>query len=305
MYHSNPIVSVVIPCYNQGQYLEEAVESILLQSCQDFEIIVINDGSNDLATIEILRNYKKPKTRIIHTENQGVIAARNQAIEAAQGKYILALDADDKIGNTYLEEAVKLLEANENLGIVYCEAEFFGEQTGKWELPEYNFPNILLGNMIFCSGFFRKSDWQQVNGYNPNMIDGWEDYDFWLSIIELGREVYQIPQVLFFYRRKLVSRSEAIDNQKSVNLYRLLFKNHDQLYRDNIDIIFAKTIDFKQELKLARGRIKQLEKQQKMLNKNLKKTQETIKSMESSKFWKLRNLWFKIKHRLGSSPEES
>ena len=108
MYYSNPTVSVVIPCYNQGQYLDEAVESVISQTYQDFEIIIINDGSNDLETIEILKNYQKPKTRIIHTENQGVIAARNRAIEAAQGKYILPLDADDKIGNTYLEEAVQL-----------------------------------------------------------------------------------------------------------------------------------------------------------------------------------------------------
>lgn len=301
MFYDKPTISVVVPCYNQGKYLEEAVESIFSQTYEDFEIIIINDGSTDLETREILNNYQKPKTKIIHTENQGVIAARNQGIEVAQGKYILPLDADDKIGHTYLEEAVQLLEANENLGIVYCEAEFFGEQTGKWELPEYNFPNILWGNMIFCSGFFRKSDWQKVKGYNPNMIDGWEDYDFWLSLIELGREVYQIPQVLFFYRRKLVSRSEAIDSEKSVYLYNCLFKNHPQLYRNNIDIIFAKAIDFKVELKLVKSKIKELEKQEKYLKKSLRKSQEQIQAMESSRFWKLRNLWLRIKRIFGKS----
>lgn len=308
MTYFHPIVSVVIPCYNQGQYLDGAVESVLSQTYQNFEIIVINDGSTEPETKEILKNYQKPKTSIIHTENQGVIAARNQAIEASQGKYILPLDADDKIGSTYLEEAVQLLEANENLGIVYCEAEFFGEQIGKWELPEYNFPNILLGNMIFCSGFFRKSDWQQVNGYNPNMVDGWEDYDFWLSIIELGREVYQIPKILFYYRRKLVSRSEAIDSEKSVSLHTYVFKNHAQLYRDNIDIVFAKAIDFKEQIKLAKRKIRHLEKHEKDLmkkhNKELKILQEEIKAMESSKFWQLRNLWLKIKHRLRLTKEE-
>jgi glycosyltransferase involved in cell wall biosynthesis len=299
MTHLNPTVSVVIPCYNQGQYLDEAIESVLSQTYQHFEIIVINDGSTDPETIEILKNYQKPKTRIIHTENQGVIAARNQAIKASQGKYILPLDADDKIGSTYLEEAVELLEANENLGIVYCEAEFFGKQTGKWELPEYKFPNILLSNMIFCSGFFRKSDWQQVNGYNPNMVDGWEDYDFWLSIIELGREVYRIPKILFCYRRKLVSRTEAIDSQKFVKLHTYVFRNHAQLYGDNIDVVFAKIVDFKERIKLAKERIKQLEKYE----KDLKKSQEQIKAMESSKFWQLRNLWFTIKHRLRLTKE--
>lgn len=298
MIHLKPIVSVIIPCYNQGQYLDYAVESVLSQTYQHFEIIVINDGSTDPETIEIIKNYQKPKTRIIHTKNQGVVAARNQAIQLSQGKYILPLDADDKIASTYLEEAVELLEANDNLGIVYCEAEFFGEQTGKWELPQYDFPNILLGNMIFCSGFFRKSDWQEVNGYNPNMVDGWEDYDFWLSIIELGREVYQIPKILFFYRRKLISRTETIDSQKLLELHTYVFRNHAQLYEKNIDIIFARAIDFKEQVKQEKEKIKYLEKQKKSLKKALKRSQERIKAMESSKFWQLRNLWFRVKRRL-------
>ncbi|MDB9522395.1 glycosyltransferase [Dolichospermum circinale CS-1225] len=239
-----PVVSVIIPCYNQGQYIDEAVDSVLAQSYQNFEIIIVNDGSTEPETIEILKIYNKPKTRVIHTHNQGIALARNHGIEISNGKYILPLDADDKIGNIYIEKAVELLAANNNLGIVYCEAELFGNKTGKWEIAEYRFPDILLGNMIFCSGFFRKSDWQKVGGYNSKMIYGWEDYDLWLSIIELGREVYRIPNVLFFYRRKNESMSELMDKQKSIYSYIQLFKNHPKLYAQNIKIVLPKIVNF-------------------------------------------------------------
>jgi len=120
-----PQVSVIIPCYNHGRYLDDAIASVLVQTYQNLEILVIDDGSTEPETIEVLQNYQQPKTRIIRTENQGVAAARNLGIAQAQGTYILPLDADDKIADSYLEKAVTLLESNQQLGIVYCEAEYF------------------------------------------------------------------------------------------------------------------------------------------------------------------------------------
>ena len=124
-----PKVSVIIPCFNQGLYLDEAVESVLAQTFQDFEILVVDDGSTDEATIKMLKDYARPKTRVIHTDNQGLSMARNNGILEARGDYILPLDADDKIGPGYLEEAVRILDQHRDIGIVYCEAAFFGMRT--------------------------------------------------------------------------------------------------------------------------------------------------------------------------------
>lgn len=234
----NPQVSLVIPCYNHGLYIDEAVKSVLEQSYKNIEIIIVNDGSTDEHTINILNKYEKKKPRVIHINNQGPSIARNNGIKISNGKYILPLDADDKIGSTYVEKAVEVLEQNKNIGIVYCEAELFGQKIGKWELPEYHFPEILLGNVIFSTALFRKSDWEKVNGYNPNMIYGWEDFDFWLSLIELGREVFRIPEVLFFYRQLPGSRNNSMKPEYVVKSYTQLFKNHPKLYSDNIEIIF-------------------------------------------------------------------
>lgn len=238
----NPKVSVIIPCYNLGHYLDEAVESVLSQTYKDFEIVIVNDGSTDKYTNKKIKDYKQPKTKVINTENLGPAVARNTGIKNSSGMYILPLDADDKIGSTYLEKAVEVLDKNLNIGIVYCEAELFGEVAGKWEQPEYSFPKILLKNMIFCTGFFRRSDFEKTNGYNPNLIYGREDHDFWLSIIELGKEVFRIPEVLFFYRQRSGSR-DKLSREQIIHCYCKFFENHHKLYSDNIKFLFEVIFD--------------------------------------------------------------
>src|SRR5436189_1310286 len=90
-----PAVSVIIPCYNLGQYLDEAVESVLAQTYQDFEIVIVDDGSTDSTTRALLADYHRPGTRVIHAAHAGVSAARNLAIAHSTGAYLCALDADD------------------------------------------------------------------------------------------------------------------------------------------------------------------------------------------------------------------
>lgn len=226
-----PKVSVIIPCYNQGAYLEEAVDSVLAQTYQDFEILVVDDGSTDAETVKILQDYTRPKTRVIHTDNQGLSMARNNGIQEATGKYILPLDADDKIGPDYLEEAVRILDLYPDIGIVYSEAAFFGMRTSHWHLPDYTSDHLLFQNIIFCSALFRRVHWEKVGGYNINMVYGWEDWDFWLSLIHLGVKVYRIPQVLFFYRLREESMSHAMDEKKQFFMRLHAILNHQDLYQ--------------------------------------------------------------------------
>jgi glycosyltransferase involved in cell wall biosynthesis len=228
-----PKVSVIIPCYNQGEYVDEAVDSVLAQTFQDLEIIIINDGSTDEFTNKKLKNYNKPKTRVIHTENQGLAAARNNGIRASGGEYIFPLDADDKIANTYIDKAVKILDENKKIGILYCEAEFFGEQSGKWDLPCYNIFEFLKRNLIFCSAFYKRTDYNKTNGYDSNMIYGWEDWDFWLSLIEKGIEVFRIPETLFYYRIHSNSMVRKMDIDKQNYLQSIVVRNHPILYAYN------------------------------------------------------------------------
>ena len=116
------------------------------------------------------------------------------------------------IEKTYMEKAVKKIESNDKIGVVYCEADLFGEKTGKWQLPQYSFDKMLLDNIVFVTALFYKKDWESVGGFNTNMEAGMEDYDFWLGILELGKEIYQIPEILFHYRIKPVSRTTGFQS---------------------------------------------------------------------------------------------
>lgn len=234
-----PKVSVIIPCYNQGDWLGEAVDSVLAQTYGDYEIVVVNDGSTDAATVKLLENYDRPKTRVVHTENQGLPAARNNGIREARGDYILPLDADDRIAPTYLEKAVEILEREPETGIVYCYGELFGAATGRIPAPTFSVRKMLLSNLLFCSAFFRRSDWELVGGYSPLMTHGCEDWDFWLSIIERGRKVVRIPELLFSYRVKEKSMNRDMDLPKRIAMHHQIMRNHKDLYIEHAEPLLA------------------------------------------------------------------
>ena len=118
-------VSVVIPCFNQGKYLQETVNSVKSSTYKNIEIIIVNDGSDDSYTISVLEAINEENIKIININNSGVCNARNIGISASSGEYILTLDGDDKISSDYIEKAVKVLDENPEIGIVYSKAKFF------------------------------------------------------------------------------------------------------------------------------------------------------------------------------------
>lgn len=231
-------VSVIIPCFNDGQYINEAIQSVKLQTYKNIEIIICDDGSTEDNTLLILEKYKQEGIQVLHLKNNGPASARNKGIEIASGEYILPLDADDKIEETYIEKAVKIIESDMNIGVVYCYADLFGAKTGRWVLPSYSFEEMLVDNIVFVTALFRKQDWKTVGGFCEDFTHGIEDYDFWLSILELGRRIYQIPEVLFYYRIKSISRTTKFSNDIMAlkDMYNLIYDRHKLLYKNNMDI---------------------------------------------------------------------
>ena len=223
-------VSVVIPCYNQSKYLPDAVLSVINSTYKNIEIIVVNDGSTDI-TEENLKKLLPDNVILLNQKNSGVCTARNNGINASTGEYILPLDADDKIAPEYIEKAVKILDENPDTGIVYCEVQFFGSKNDKWDLKPATVKNMLIQNRIYPSGMFRKSTFKEVNGYNPYMNIGCGDWDFWLSIIETGVKVFQIHEILFYYRK---SQNQATQIAlRFINYIKIrinIIKRHKKLY---------------------------------------------------------------------------
>ena len=227
-------VTVIIPCYNAGKYLLETISSIKEQTFTNWEIIIVDDGSTDSETKNILLNIdKNEKIKLIYQENKGPAHARNTGIAHAKGKFILPLDADDKISPYYMEEAIPLFKNNNNLGIVYCRAQKFGKESGEWILPEYSARQMAFDNVIFVSAFFKKSDWELVGGFPTYARHGMEDYAFWLRIIRLGRDVYKINKILFYYRIQNVSRTISFSKNQD-----RIIETYANIFRDNIDFFY-------------------------------------------------------------------
>lgn len=234
----NPLVSVIITCFNLGRFLGEAIESIINQSHCNWECIIVNDGSTD-NTREIAISYELKDSRIllINKANEGVAKARNLGIEKSHGEYILLLDADDKIGHDYLELAVKFFNENKSLKIVYCEACYFGTKKGKWNLPDFSIEEILKNNIIFVSALFRKVDFNKTKGFR-NI--GFEDWDFWLSYIETfdGMEVLKIKKVCFYYRVRSDSKFVTDGNAYFDNCLNIYNYHKDLFNKYNINPIY-------------------------------------------------------------------
>ena len=231
---NHPKISVIIPCYNHSQFIIEAMESVLNQTFDNFECIIINDGSTD-DTEEVVLNWIKidKKFKYFYQENSGLSHARNKGVSLSSGSYILPLDSDDKISENYLEECSKVLELRYDIKIVYGEAYFFGNSNKKWNLDKYNFEDILYKNMIYCTSLFRKEDWERVGGYDENLRAGLEDWEFWIHILKQGGEVVKINNCCFYYRLKDNSMvtEYVLNNHYGYNSRVYIFEKHIELYR--------------------------------------------------------------------------
>lgn len=251
------LVSIIIPCYNAGALVEEAVASALAQRDADVEVVVVDDGSTDQATLEALgRVARLPRVQCIRQDNAGPAAARNRAIRAACGEFVLPLDADDRFAPGYAAAALAAMVATPRVGIVYCRAVKFGAEHGPWRLPEYSPQEMAVDNVIFCSAMFRRADWQAVGGYNESLRHGMEDYDFWLRLIQLGREVVQLPEDLFLYRVQAQSRTTRFMAERPhvVSTYATIFRDHRDFFAAHAEVMYAFRFRQQHELEHFRHR---------------------------------------------------
>lgn len=228
---NRPLVSVVITNFNYGQYLHEAIDSVLAQTFQDFEIILIDDGSTDPFTKKILSTLDKPKTRVVFQTNQGLPTTRNNGIKIAQGKYICCLDCDDCLRPTYLEKCIYQLETR-NLGVCFSWVETFGESTGIWQNGPFLIDVLMRGNSVSVSAVFRRTLWEEVGGYKEAMTHHvCDDWEFWLTLAEQGAVGYCIPEPLLLHRKHSASMSAGMKPRYG-EIAERIESLHPTLYKD-------------------------------------------------------------------------
>ena len=225
------VVSILMPCYNQGEFLEEAVGSLIDQTFTRWECLIVNDGSED-NTKDIAHKLIEKDDRIKYFSqvNKGVCAARNLAAQKASGKYLLPLDADDFLNDTYIEQVLNCI-SNSEATVAYGKVFFTGNESKPYELEPYRFEALILANMIHVAGIYRKSDFDRVGGYDVQMVEGYEDWEFWINILKENKNAVCVPEATLFYRTKQVSRMKQINLKKRYNMIAYIYKKHQELYR--------------------------------------------------------------------------
>lgn len=238
-----PKISVIVPCYNHAQYLDECLQSVLDQTYQAWECIIVNDGSPD-NTEEVAKKWTEKDSRFkyLKKENGGLSSARNAGIETAGGEWILPLDADDLIHQDYLLLASGFFD--KDYKVITSNARFFGSFDRPWIFPAFSFENLLCRNTLFCTSFFRKSDWKAAGKFDESMRKGFEDWEFWIRLLQLTpKDFHRIEKELFYYRKKdtsmLIELNEAADEVKKYiyikhrNLYEKTFGGYMKLLEEN------------------------------------------------------------------------
>ena len=215
---TNPLVSIVIPAYNYGHYLNEAIESALDQTYDNIEVIVVDDGSTD-NTKQVALRY--PVT-YIHQYNQGAAVARNSGLTAARGEWFLCLDADDKLKPDYVEKCMQVPDAD----IISTAMQYFGDKKGVHTFKDKpNYYDFCYNNHIHCASMFRREVWEKVGGFDSALGSVYDDWDFWVGATKLGYEVKTIPQPLFMYRKHGKSMIDEA-NSRHEELYSYIKNKH-------------------------------------------------------------------------------
>ena len=237
-----PRISVLMPCFNHGAFIDEAVASVLTQTFQDFEIVIVDDGSTDPGTRETLARLNPLRTTVLTTANRGLPAARNFAARHASGEFYCALDADDKLAPTWFEQAVGVLDAQPAVAFVSHWLEAFGDERWTWAPERCDLPALLARNAVNGAAVVRRQAFDAVGGYDEAMREGCEDWDLWLRLVESGRHGTIIPEVLFYYRRRADSMSRRmLDAQAYRRPLEVLVQKHVASYRAHLpDVIVAK-----------------------------------------------------------------
>lgn len=250
-------ISVIVPCYNAGKYLLPCVQSLVDQHFSDapYEIIVVDDRSTDettqLALARLEQDFPQNVILIRHKTNKGNAAARNAALDCAQYKYIVPIDADDALttdwsqqeGQTgYFQQAFQLMEASDDLTFVYCTGEFTGAKQGLWELPPYSEEKLLVRNMIPVFGMFRKSDAMAVGGYNEK-LNRLVDWEFWIALLNSYVSNQKTPNIhridTPFYLYRIHNDSSSVTNTfkfsaSILSFYKESFRRSPNIYLKHI-----------------------------------------------------------------------
>jgi glycosyltransferase involved in cell wall biosynthesis len=224
-----PKISVILPCFNAVEFLPCALDSLRAQTFRDFEIIIVDDGSSDPATIAYL-DALPDYIRLLRQENRGLPGARNAGIEAARGHYVVPLDCDDWLEPDFLEKALATLQANPKAGFAFAHLALEADAHGVLAKNYNFFEQLFLNQLPYCL-MMPKALWAAAGGYDTTMRHGYEDWEFNIRIGGRGCFGIVVPEPLFHYRVRADGMLKSLSSNLHVRLWGEIQQRNSALYR--------------------------------------------------------------------------
>jgi glycosyltransferase involved in cell wall biosynthesis len=211
------------------------MQSALNQTYPNIEVIIVDDGS-DAQTKAVLKRLEHRITKLITQENQGQSTARNVGIREAKGEYIITLDSDDYFENTFCEKAIGIISRNRNIKLVTCHATLLYDDGSEnvYTPKGGNIVDFLLTNCALGNAIFKKSDWSKINGYDEKMRNGFEDWEFYIRLLNGLGNAFVITESLFNYRLRNDSTTSKA-NKIKYELLSYIYLKHRELYINHFD----------------------------------------------------------------------
>lgn len=230
---SKSLLSIVVPYYNLGTYVQQTLDALLKTTYLKKEIIIVNDGSTDAGSLKQLDRYRNhPDIKVIDTENSGLATARNNGAQAASGEYLAFLDADDTVAPNYYAKAIEVLKKFDNVHFVGCWTQYFDGSTNVWPtfIPEP--PIILYHNTVNSSALvYKRAAFLQQGRNDKNMaFPGLEDYESVIALVAAGYRGVVLPEILFQYRVRAGSMIRSISANKKLVLLQYIAQKHKRFY---------------------------------------------------------------------------
>lgn len=224
-----PAVTVVIPCYNTHEHLAEALDSVRAQTFRDFEIMVVDDGSNDPEAVAFL-DAVGDDVRLIRQDNQGLPAARNTGFRQARGELVLPLDCDDALDPSFLDKAVAALRAAPPNSFVFSYLRLAGSMQGVLKKNYNHFEQLFFNQLPYCL-LIRKALWEEVGGYDESMRQGYEDWEFNIRLGEHGVRGIVLREPLFHYRVSETGMLKSVSQKQHGELWCSIQQKNPSAYR--------------------------------------------------------------------------
>ncbi len=196
-----PDISVIIPTFNPCHFLLEAIASIIRHTSRDckVEIIIVDDGSTEASSRQILKRLKEGGYTVFRQDNAGLAAARNHGINAAQADLIIPLDDDNRLLAPYLQDCLAVMQQNPDVEMIFGDRLDFGSRTQHFKPGLFNAKQLIKANYIDACTLIKRSLWQKCGGYDEN-LKALEDWDFWLTGMQNGMRAMYHPKPCFEYR---------------------------------------------------------------------------------------------------------